>query len=81
MMENFLSYQSKFQKITLKDDNFSDSITSREKRIGKIYKKFVDSNSMSEETQRHLKPVEATPGIRYGSCKVHKKMCQWLFTF
>ena len=50
-MENFLSDQSKFQKITVKDDNFLNFITSQEKRIDKIYKKLVDSNSMSEETR------------------------------
>ena len=50
-MENFLSDQSKFQKIILKDDNFLNFITSQEKRIDKIYKKLVDSNSMSEETR------------------------------
>ena len=50
-MENFLSDQSKFQKTTIKDDNFLNFITSQEKRIDKIYKKLVDSNSMSEETR------------------------------
>ena len=67
-MENFLSDQSKFQKITIKDDNLLNFITSQEKCIDKIYKKLVDSNSMSEETRRHLKPVGTRPGIMYGSC-------------
>ena len=31
------------------------------------------SSSMSEETQRHLKPVGTRPGIICGSCKVHRK--------
>ena len=68
-MENFLSDESKFQKITLKDDNFLNFITSQDK----IYKKLVDSNSMYEETRKHLKPVGTRPGIMYGSCKVYKK--------
>ena len=72
-MENFLSDQSKFQKITIKDDNLLNFITSQQKRIDKIYKKLVDSNSMYEETRRHLKPVGTRPGIMYGSCKVHEK--------
>ena len=50
-MENFLKGQNKFQKIALKDDNFLNSITSQEKRIDKMYKKLVNSNSMSEETR------------------------------
>ena len=47
---NFLSNQSKFRKTVVKDDNFLNFITSQKKRISKIYKKLVDSNSMSEET-------------------------------
>ena len=39
----------------------------------KLYKKLVVSNSMSEETRRHLKPAGTRPGIMYGSCKAHKK--------
>ena len=46
---NFLSNQSKFRKTVVKDDNFLNFITSQKKRISKIYKKLVDSNSMSEE--------------------------------
>ena len=72
-IENFLSDQSKFQTIAVKDDNFLYFITNQEKRIDKIYKKLVDSNSMSEETRRHLKAVGTRPGIMYGSCEVHKK--------
>ena len=48
-------------------------ITSQEKRIGKIYRKLVDSESMSEEIWKYMKPVQTRPGIMYGSCKVHKK--------
>ena len=72
-MENTLSDQRKFQKIASKDNNFLNFITSQEKLTDKIYKKLIDSNSMSEETRRHLKPVGTRPGIMYGSCKVHKK--------
>ena len=72
-MENFLSDQSKFLKIAVEDDNFLNFITIQEQRIDKIYKKLVYSNSMSEETRRHLKAVRIRPRIIYGSCKVHKK--------
>ena len=41
-IENFLSHQSKVQKIALKDENFVNFITSQEKNIDKIYKKVVD---------------------------------------
>ena len=72
-MENVLSGQSKFQKIALKDGNFLNFITNQKKHIDKIYKKLVDSNSMSEETRKDLKPVGTRPGKMYGSFKVHKK--------
>ena len=48
-------------------------ILNQEKSIGKIYKKFVDSDSMPEETLRNLKPVRTKPEIMYGSCKFCKK--------
>ena len=47
-------------------------ITSLEKRINKIYKKLVSSNTMLEETHRYLKAMGTRPGIICGSCKVHK---------
>ena len=74
-MENVLSDQSKFYKIALKDDNFLNFITSQEKCTDKIYKKFVDSNSISEETRRHLKLERTRPEIMYGYCKKKKKKC------
>ena len=80
-MENFWSDQSKFQIIALKDGNFLNFVTSEEKRIDEIYKKLDNSNSMSEETRRHLKAAITRPRIMYGSCKLHKKMCRWLSTF
>ena len=49
-IENFLCDKSKFQKTSAKNDNFLNFITSHEKHIDKIFKKFIDSNSMSEET-------------------------------
>ena len=73
-MENVLSDQSKFQKIALKDSNLLNFITNQQKCIDKIYRKLVDSSSMSEETRKHLKPVGTRPGIMCGSCKVDKNV-------
>ena len=39
-----------------------------------LLKKFVATNSVSEETKKSLKPVGTTPGIMYGLCKVHKNI-------
>ena len=80
-MEKFLSDQSKFQKTAVKYHNFLNFVTSQEKRIDKIYKKLVDSNSMYKETRIHLKPVGTRPGIMYGSCKVHKKCADGYLPF
>ena len=70
-MKIFLNDQSNVQKTTVIDDKFLNFITNQEKRINKTYKKLIASNSLSEETQRHLKPVGTRPGIVYGSGKVH----------
>ena len=40
-IENFLSDKSKFQKTAVKNDNFLNFITSQEKHIDKIFKKFM----------------------------------------
>ena len=48
-MENLLSDQRKFEKVTLKNDAFLNFVVNQEKRIDTIFKKLVDSNSMSKE--------------------------------
>ena len=73
-MENFLSDESKFQKLAVKDDNCFNFNTSQEKYINKICKKLADSDSMSEQTWKNLKLVGTRPGIMYGSCKVRKNV-------
>ena len=40
--------------------------------MDKIYKKLLNSNSKSEETQKILQAVETRHGIIHGSYKVHK---------
>ena len=45
-MENFLSEQRKFERVTLK----SDAFLNQEKPIDTIIKNLIDSNSMSKET-------------------------------
>ena len=72
-MENPLSDQRKFEKVTLKNDAFLNFVVNLEKLIDTIFKKLVDSNSMSKEMHKFVKPVETRPGIMYGNCKVHKQ--------
>ena len=72
-MENLLSDQRKFEKVTLKNDTFLNFVVNQEKRIDTIFKNLVDSNSMSKEMYKFVKPVGTRPGIMYGNCKVHKQ--------
>ena len=72
-MENLLSDQRKFEKVTLKNDAFLNFVVNQEKHIDTIFKNLVDSNSMSKEICKFVKPVGTRPGIMYGNCKVHKQ--------
>ena len=62
-MENLLSDQRKFEKVTLKNDAFPNFLVDQEKRIDTILKNLVDSNSMSKEMRKFVKPVGTKPGI------------------
>ena len=68
-MENLLSDQRKFQKVTLKKDVFLNFVVNQEKRTDTIFTNLVDSNSMSKEMSKFVKPVGTRPGIMYGNCK------------
>ena len=72
-MKNLLSDQRKFQKVTLKKDVFLNFVVNQEKRTDTIFTNLVDSNSMSKEMSKFVKPVGTRPGIMYGNCKWHKQ--------
>ena len=71
-MDNILSAQKKFTIVNLKDDTLLNFAVSQEKHVHKVLKKLIKSNSMAEKTRKLSKPVCNTPGVMYGSCKVHK---------
>ena len=73
-MENLLSDQRKFEKVTLKNDAFLNFLVNQEKRIDTIFKNLVDSSSMSKEMCKSVKSVGTGPGIMYGNCKLHKQV-------
>ena len=77
-MENLLSDQRKFEKVTLKNDVFVNFAVNQEKRIDTIFKNLVDPNSMSKEMHKFIKPVGIRPGIMCGNCKVHKQQIDGL---
>ena len=65
-MENLLSDQRKFEKGTFKNDAFLNFVFNQEKRIDTIFKNLVDSNSMSKEMRKFVKPVGTRPAFMYG---------------
>ena len=73
-MENLLNETRKFEKANLKNDGILDFAVNQEKRVDDILKKFVASNSISEETRRFLKLIGTKPGKMYELCKVHNNV-------
>ena len=61
-MENLLSDERKFERVTLKNDAFLNFVVNQEKHIDTIFKNLVDSNSMSKEMPKSIKPVGSRPG-------------------
>lgn len=71
-VKNLLNDTWKFKKLNLKNDRTWNFAANEEKHVHNIFKKFIASNSISEETRRFVKPVWTRPGIINGICKVHK---------
>ena len=80
-MENLLSYQRKFEKVSLKNGAFLYFAVNQKKRKDTIFKDLLDSNSISKEMRKFVKQVETRPGIIYGKCKVHKQQVDGCPTF
>ena len=72
-MDNLLSDQRKFEKVTLKNDTFLNFVVNQEKRIDTIFKNLVDFNSMSKKIRHSIKQVGTWPCAMYGNCKAHKQ--------
>ena len=66
-IENLLSDQRKFKKVTLRNGAFLNFVVNQENCIDTIFKKLLDSNSMSKEMRKFVKPVGTRPGIMYGN--------------
>ena len=52
-MNDTLSYQKKFSKVSLKDETLLNFAINQEKHVDKVLKKFVESKSMAEKTRRY----------------------------
>ena len=53
------------KKITLKNATFLNFLVNQEKCIDTTFKNLTDSNSMSKEICKSVKPVGTRPGIMY----------------
>ena len=71
-MDDILSDQNKFSKVSLKYDTSLNYAINQEENVDKVLKKLFESKRMTEKTRKSLKPVGTRPGVMYGSCKVRK---------
>ena len=53
-MENYLNDTRKFQKINLRNDGLLSFAVNQEKSVDNIFKRFVVSKSISEETRYNV---------------------------
>ena len=75
-MESILSDESKFRKKDFCKKRHKNSeldfLLEKEDEISKFLKEFNDTNVISDEVYKRLKPSGSQPGVLYGLCKVHK---------
>ena len=64
--ENLLNDHRKFERVTLKKDAFLNSVVNQKKHMDTIFKNSVDSNSMSKEIWKSMKPAGTRSGTMYG---------------
>ena len=60
-MNDILSDQKKFSKVSLKDDTLLNFAINQEKHVDKVLKKLVESNSTTDKTKKSLKSVGTRP--------------------
>ena len=70
-MNDILSDQKKFSKVSLNHETLLNFAINQEKHVDQVLKKLVESKSMTEKTRKSLKPVGTRPGVINGSWKVH----------
>ena len=71
-MNDILSDQTKFSKVSLKEDTLLNFFINQKKDFHNFLKKLVESKSMAEKTSKSLKPVGTRPGVMCDSYKVHE---------
>ena len=73
LVMKFGQFMYNYKIIFLSNDAFLNFVVNQEKCIDTIFKNLVDSNSISKQMYKSIKPVGARPGTVYGLCKVHKQ--------
>ena len=71
-MNDILSDQTKFSKVSLKEDTLLNFFINQKKDFHNFLKKLVESKSMAEKTSKSLKPVGTRPGVMCDSYKVRE---------
>ena len=71
-MNDILSDQKKFSKVSLKEDTLLNFAINQQKQVDKVFKKLFESKSTTEKTRKPLKPLVTRPDAMYSLCKVHK---------
>ena len=62
-IDDFLSDQQKFSKVSLKNDSLLNFAINQERHVDKVLKKLVESKSMTDKTRKYLKPVGTRKGV------------------
>ena len=62
-IDDFLSDQQKFSKVSLKNDSLLNFAINQERHVDKVLKKLVESKSMTDKTRTYLKPVGTRKGV------------------
>ena len=62
-IDDFLSDQKKFSKVSLKNDSLLNFAINQERHVDKVLKKLVESKSMTDKTRKYLKPVGTRKGV------------------
>ena len=80
-IKNILNENSKFQKVYIDHDKILNHLIYMENRVTNVLKFLRDKKEISIEKYKDLNPSGSSPGIIYGSAKVHEIVTDSLPSF
>ena len=80
-IKSILNENSKFQKVYTDHDKILNHLIYMENRVTDVLKTLRDKKEISIEKYKDLSPSGSSPGIMYGSAKVHKIVTDSLPSF